>query len=63
MLNESDKETLLYIKGLEINISGREEYEDKADGWAAVLVNGCALGGGKISGETCKNHYPKGLRD
>ena len=63
MLSLGDEEAALYIRGLEINVSGKEVYEDKADGWAAVLVDGCALGGGKISGEICKNHYPKGLRE
>ena len=63
MLSSSDGETALYLKGLEINVSGKEIYEDSPDGFAAVLVDGCALGGGKISGGICKNHYPKGLRE
>lgn len=32
------------------------------DGWAAVLAEGCPLGGVKITGGTAKNFYPKGLR-
>ena len=36
--------------------------EDLPDGWAAVTVEGCTLGGGKVVGGTAKNHYPKGLR-
>ena len=63
MLSGSDPEIKLYIKGLEIGAAHAEEYEDKPDGWAAVFVDGCALGGGKISGGICKNHYPKGLRE
>ena len=63
MLSSGDSETALYLKGLEINVSGKEIYEDSPDGFAAVLVDGCALGGGKISGGICKNHYPKGLRE
>ena len=63
MLSTKDAETAMYIKGMEIAVGDREEYDGKADGWAAVLVDGCALGGGKISGGVCKNHYPKGLRE
>lgn len=33
-----------------------------ANGYAAVLVEGCALGGIKVSSGVAKNHYPKGLR-
>ena len=43
--------------------SDKEVFEGKPDGWAAILVDGCPLGGGKISGGVCKNHYPKGLRN
>ncbi|MEE0945454.1 MAG: NOL1/NOP2/sun family putative RNA methylase [Acutalibacteraceae bacterium] len=32
------------------------------DGWAVVTVNGCTVGGVKVSGSVAKNHYPKGLR-
>jgi NOL1/NOP2/fmu family ribosome biogenesis protein len=35
----------------------------KKDGWTAVIVDGCSLGGGKIVDGKCKNHYPKGLRN
>ena len=58
-----EAETVAYLKGLEINVADREKFADKADGWAAVLVDNCPLGGGKISGGVCKNHYPKGLRN
>lgn len=63
LLKQSDAETVAYLKGLEINVADREKFADKADGWAAVLVDNCPLGGGKISGGVCKNHYPKGLRN
>ena len=33
------------------------------NGWAAVMLGGCAAGGVKISGNAAKNHYPKGLRN
>lgn len=35
---------------------------DISDGYGAVLVNNCPLGGFKISGGKFKNLYPKGLR-
>ncbi len=63
LLKQSDPETLEYIRGMEIPVSDKEVFEGKADGWAAVIVDNCPLGGGKISGGVCKNHYPKGLRD
>lgn len=52
-----------YLRGLEISVEGFESFCGKADGWAAVLIDGCAVGGGKVSGGACKNHYPKGLRN
>lgn len=40
-----------------------EEFEtDCENGWAAVLVDGCTVGGVKVSNGKAKNHYPKGLR-
>ena len=44
-----------YIRGLEIPASCE-------NGWAVVTLNGCPLGGAKVSGGIAKNHYPKGLR-
>ena len=35
---------------------------DLPNGWGCVLVEGCALGGIKVTGGVAKNHYPKGLR-
>jgi NOL1/NOP2/fmu family ribosome biogenesis protein len=63
ILTETDKETYDYLRGMEIGVDGRLEAEGKREGYAAVLVNGSPLGGGKISGGVCKNHYPKGLRN
>ncbi len=63
ILKQSDPEAYDYIKGMEISVSHKEEFEKQPDGWAAVLVDNCPLGGGKISGGVCKNHYPKGLRN
>ncbi len=40
-----------------------EEFEtDCQNGWAVVLVDGCTVGGVKVSNGRAKNHYPKGLR-
>ncbi len=40
-----------------------EEFEtDFPNGWAAVTVDGCTLGGVKVVNGRAKNHYPKGLR-
>lgn len=36
---------------------------DLQDGFGAVLVNNCAIGGFKISKGKFKNYYPKGLRN
>lgn len=40
-----------------------EEFETTCEnGWAVVMVDGCAVGGVKVSSGKAKNHYPKGLR-
>lgn len=42
---------------------GGETFETSIDsGWCAVLIDGCAVGGAKVSDGVAKNHYPKGLR-
>ena len=52
-----------YICGLEISSDGMVCADGaKSSGFAAVLIDGAAVGGGKVSGGVCKNHYPKGLR-
>ena len=33
-----------------------------SNGWAAVTIDGCAVGGAKVTDGVAKNHYPKGLR-
>ena len=52
-----------YLRGLEISADALEVSGGTFDGWTAVLIDGCAVGGGKVSGGVCKNHYPKGLRN
>ncbi len=43
-------------------LHGEEFDTDCTNGWAVVLVDGCTIGGVKVSGSKAKNHYPKGLR-
>ena len=62
-LKQNEKKTLEYLKGLEISVEDCAVSEEKPNGWAAVLIDGCPVGGGKISEGVCKNHYPKGLRN
>ena len=56
-LTKGDERVQKYLRGEEI------ECETNLSGWCAVLYEGVALGGGKISGGRVKNHYPKGLRN
>ncbi len=46
-----------YLRGEEIPAP------DSQNGFCAVLIHGSSVGGGKVSGGTLKNHYPKGLRN
>ncbi|MBR5246702.1 MAG: RNA methyltransferase [Clostridia bacterium] len=40
-----------------------EEFDTNCqNGWAVVMVDGCTVGGVKVSNGRAKNHYPKGLR-
>lgn len=40
-----------------------EEFDTNCpNGWAVVTVDGCSVGGVKVSNGRAKNHYPKGLR-
>lgn len=51
-----ESETLKkYLHGEEITV-------DCDNGWAVVTVDGCTVGGVKVSNGKAKNHYPKGLR-
>lgn len=43
-------------------LHGEEISTDCPDGWAVVMVDGCTVGGVKVSAGRAKNHYPKGLR-
>lgn len=50
-----------YLLGEEIDCTGY--LPSDASGWCAVMIDGACVGGGKVSGGRCKNHYPKGLRN
>ncbi len=56
-LSEEDERIGAYLHGEEIPAGGATE------GVYAVLYEGMATGGGKISGGRLKNYYPKGLRE
>ena len=45
-----------YLHGETLELPGQE------DGWTQVMTCGVALGWGKMTQGTLKNHYPKGLR-
>lgn len=41
-------------------LNGHEIYDgNAADGWGVIMLDGAALGGVKVSGGACKNHYLK----
>ncbi|MGM9644669.1 MAG: HAD-IA family hydrolase [Eubacteriales bacterium] len=53
-----------YLRGEEIAVEGLlDSAVGEQSGWAAVLIDGCSVGGAKVSGGVAKNHYPKGLRN
>ena len=52
----NDPNVLKYLRGEMIDVSGDE-------GYGAIIVSGCPLGGYKISNGKFKNLYPKGLRN
>lgn len=54
-LSADDKRVLQFLHGEEIEV-------ECENGFAAVLVDGVALGGVKVVNGTAKNYYPKGLR-
>lgn len=54
-LDNSDIRLNAFLRGEEIPVNC-------GNGWAAVTVNGCTLGGVKVVNGIAKNHYPKGLR-
>ncbi len=55
MLDSDSEDAIKYLKGEEITTNCE-------NGWAAVLIDGCTVGGAKVVSRTAKNHYPKGLR-
>ena len=54
-LSAESEEIKKYLHGEEFNT-------DCPNGWAVVMVEGCTVGGVKVSNGKAKNHYPKGLR-
>lgn len=54
-LSADSDELKKYLHGEEFSTNGE-------NGWAAVSVCGCTVGGAKIVSSRAKNHYPKGLR-
>lgn len=54
-LTADDERTKKYLHGEEIETACN-------NGWAVVTVDGCSVGGVKVSDGKAKNHYPKGLR-
>ncbi len=43
-------------------LQGQEIAVDCENGWSVITVQGCPIGGIKVSNGNGKNHYPKGLR-
>lgn len=56
MLSADEARCAAYLHGETVDAEGL------SDGFAALLVDGVALGGGKVVGGILKNYYPKGLR-
>ena len=54
-LSAESEEIKKYLHGEEFNT-------DCPNGWAVIMVDGCTVGGVKVSNGKAKNHYPKGLR-
>ena len=55
-LDFNSAEIKKYLRGETLEV-------DLMDGYGAIIVNGCPLGGFKMSKGKFKNHYPKGLRN
>ncbi len=55
LLSSDDERVYRYLRGEEIET-------DIDNGWAVLMVDGCAIGGAKVVSGIAKNHYPKGLR-
>jgi len=54
-LERDSNEIISYLKGETFPASGEK-------GWYLITVNGFSIGLGKLTNDTMKNHYPKGLR-
>ena len=62
-LSGGSSESQKYLRGEEICVENALESTDgRISGWTSVMIDGCAVGGAKVSGGIAKNHYPKGLR-
>ena len=59
-LKIGDTNVMKYLKGEALHI---EDWQMPQDEYGAILIEGCALGGFKISNNGFKNYYPKGLRN
>ena len=55
-LNYPCNEILRYLKGETLTV-------EMDDGYGAVILSGCPVGGFKLANGQFKNHYPKGLRN
>ena len=55
-LDFKENNTQKYLRGETLDV-------EKPDGYGAILINNCAVGGYKISKGKFKNYYPKGLRN
>ncbi|MBP9988246.1 MAG: methyltransferase domain-containing protein [Ruminococcus sp.] len=62
MGNEFKRKINLTLSEAEKYIKGNTVECDCENGWAAVLIDGCTIGGAKVVNGIAKNHYPKGLR-
>lgn len=64
-LSADDKRVNMFLRGEEIDAfgdCGENMAKKPQNGWASVLIEGCPVGGAKVSDGRAKNHYPKGLR-
>ena len=55
-LDYKDKDLVKYLRGETLDVV-------LPDGYGSLVVNGCGIGGFKISKGKFKNYYPKGLRN
>ncbi len=63
MLGGRDDDAKKYLHGEEIYAEDKiSSCDGRTSGWAAVMIDGCAAGGAKLTMGMAKNHYPKGLR-